>query len=222
MDTNKIIGARIKQRREQLEMTQEELGNLLSLNKSTINRYESGEVQKIKIPILHALSKALDVDPNWLALKSDDMGSFPEQNIYKYENNISLNSAISIPVLGKVSAGIPITAVENIIDYEEIPSSMAETGEYVALQIKGSSMEPRMFEGDVVIIKVQPTVDSGDIAVVIVNGNEATVKKVQLRSDGIVLQPFNSAYDPMFYTNEDIERIPVRIFGKVVECRQKY
>lgn len=79
-----------------------------------------------------------------------------------------------------------------------------------------------MFEGDVVIIKVQPTVDSGEVAVVIINGSEATVKKVQLRSDGILLQPFNSSYDPMFYTNEDIERIPVRIFGKVVECRQKY
>ena len=78
MEDNKIIGIRIKQRREQLNLTQEELGTHLSLNKSTINRYESGEVQKIKIPILHALAEFLDVDPNWLALKTNDMGSFPK------------------------------------------------------------------------------------------------------------------------------------------------
>lgn len=76
MENNKLIGNRIKLRREQLNLTQEELGAHLSLNKSTINRYESGEVKKIKLPILHALAKFLDVDPNWLALKTDDMGSF--------------------------------------------------------------------------------------------------------------------------------------------------
>ena len=76
MENNKLIGNRIKLRREQLNLTQEELGTHLSLNKSTINRYESGEVKKIKLPILHALAKFLDVDPNWLALKTDDMGSF--------------------------------------------------------------------------------------------------------------------------------------------------
>lgn len=76
MENNKLIGNRIRLRREQLNLTQEELGAHLSLNKSTINRYESGEVKKIKLPILHALAKFLDVDPNWLALKTDDMGSF--------------------------------------------------------------------------------------------------------------------------------------------------
>ena len=76
MEDNKLIGSRIKQRREQLNLTQEDLGTHLSLNKSTINRYESGEVKKIKLPILHAVAKFLDVDPNWLALKTNDMGSF--------------------------------------------------------------------------------------------------------------------------------------------------
>lgn len=88
MEDNKLIGSRIKQRREQLNLTQEDLGTHLSLNKSTINRYESGEVQKIKIPILHALAKFLDVDPNWLALKTDEMGSFPKALGESNDSNI--------------------------------------------------------------------------------------------------------------------------------------
>ena len=129
---------------------------------------------------------------------------------------------IKIPVLGKVAAGIPITAVENILDYEEISSEMASSGDYVALKIQGSSMEPRMYDGDVVIVRVQSTVEHGEVAVVMVDGSEATVKKVQFLSNGILLQPFNPSYEPIFYSKEDVENFPVRIFGKVVECRQKY
>lgn len=80
MDINKLIGERIKQRREQLGFTQELLGDSLSLNKSTIQRYEAGIVKKIKLPILHALAKELNVDPNWLALKTDEMGQFYDSN----------------------------------------------------------------------------------------------------------------------------------------------
>lgn len=200
------LGAKLHDLRKQNNMTLEEVGNAVGVGKSTVRKWETGEIANMCRDKISKLAEALHTTPAYL------MG---------WDESLSV-AAVRIPVLGKVAAGIPITAVENIIDYEEIPSSMAETGEYVALQIKGSSMEPRMFEGDVVIIKVQPSVDSGDVAVVIINGNEATVKKVQLRPDGIVLQPFNSSYDPMLYTNEDIENVPVRIFGKVVECRQKY
>ena len=125
-------------------------------------------------------------------------------------------------LLGKVAAGIPITAVENILDYEEISSEMAASGDYVALKIQGSSMEPRMYDGDVVIVRVQSTVEHGEVAVVMVDGCEATVKKVQFLSNGILLQPFNPSFEPIFYSKEEAENLPVRIFGKVVECRQKY
>lgn len=201
------FGDTLNMLRKRDNLTQKELAEKLGISFSSISMYERGK-REPDFETLEAIADYFNVNMNFL------LGKEPASS--------AKISAVRIPVLGKVAAGIPITAVENIIDYEEIPSSMAETGEYVALQINGSSMEPRMFEGDVVIVKVQPTVDSGEVAVVIINGNEATVKKVQLRSDGILLQPFNSAYDPMFYTNEDIERIPVRIFGKVVECRQKY
>lgn len=137
----------------------------------------------------------------------------------KNENNLSTR----IPVLGTVKAGIPITAIQEILDYEEISSKMARCGEYFALRIKGDSMEPRMYEGDVVIVKQQNTVDNGQIAIVLVNGDEATVKKVRFRDNGIELIAFNSyVYEPHFYSAEDIQSLPVQIIGRVIELRAKF
>lgn len=131
-------------------------------------------------------------------------------------------SGVKIPVIGRVIAGIPIEAIEEIIDYEEISDAMANNGEYFALQVKGDSMEPKMSDGDVVIVRKQETAQTGDVAIVLVNGDEATVKKIRIMDNGIMLIPFNTKYDPWMYTAEDIEKKPVRIIGKVVECRQKY
>ena len=136
--------------------------------------------------------------------------------------NTSKSQGIKIPVLGRVVAGIPIEAIEEILDYEEISESMARTGDFFALQVKGDSMEPRMYEGNVVIVRKQETAQTGDVAIVLVNGDEATVKKIRIMDNGIMLIPFNTKYDPWIYTPEDIERLPVKIIGKVVECRQKY
>lgn len=127
-----------------------------------------------------------------------------------------------VPVLGYVRAGIPMDAVEYIIDYEEISEDMARQGEFFALQIKGDSMEPRITEGDVVIVRKQPDIESGEIAIVLVNGDEATVKKVQKFDGGINLIPSNPAYDVRTFTNAQIESLPVQILGKVVELRAKF
>lgn len=127
---------------------------------------------------------------------------------------------VRIPVFGSVAAGIPIEAITDIEDYEEITEALAATGEFVALKIKGDSMQPMMLEGDTVIVRVQDTIETGEIAVVMVGGSEATCKKVRRTADGVVLIPLNNAYDPMFYTNAEIESLPVRIFGKVVEMRR--
>lgn len=127
-----------------------------------------------------------------------------------------------IPVVGTIPAGTPIEAVEEVLDYEEISPQMAATGEYFALRIKGKSMEPKISDGDVVIVRKQDDCDSGDVAVVMVNGNEATVKRVKKEPGGIMLVPNNHAYEPMFYSTEQIEQLPVRIIGKVVELRAKF
>ena len=130
--------------------------------------------------------------------------------------------SVTIPVLGDVAAGLPIEAVENLVDYEEIDQAMAASGEHFGLRLKGDSMEPRMKDGDVVIVRKQEDVESGDTAVVLVNGNSATVKRIKKGPSGISLIPNNPAYDPMFYTCDEIAQLPVRILGKVVELRGKF
>lgn len=137
-------------------------------------------------------------------------------------NPQTLGKGIKIPVLGRVQAGIPIEAIEEIMDYEEITPEMASQGEYFALLIQGDSMEPRMKEGDVVIVRKQEDVDSGDIAVVIVNGHDATIKRFIKRDNGLLLQATNPAYEPMFFTPEEVRSLPVVVVGRVVELRAKF
>ncbi len=123
---------------------------------------------------------------------------------------------------GYIAAGIPIEAIEDIIDQEEIPTEMTNNGEYIALRVKGSSMEPRIKEGDVVIIKRQETIENGEIAAVLVNGNDVTLKQVKVEDSGIWLIPFNSAFPHKFYTKKECADLPVRILGKMVELRAKF
>ncbi|MBQ2743429.1 MAG: helix-turn-helix domain-containing protein [Oscillospiraceae bacterium] len=133
-----------------------------------------------------------------------------------------ITKAKKIPVLGNVAAGLPISAVENILDYEEISEDMARTGEFFGLRIKGNSMEPRIKEGDVVIVKQQDDVESGQVAIVLINGDDATCKKFVKHDNGISLVSYNPAYSPMFFTPEEIKTKPIRIIGRVVELRGKF
>lgn len=201
----------MKTRRKELCLSAETIAERIHVSPTTIYRYEKGDIEKVPSDVLIEIAAALHTTPAYLMGWEEDESTAA-----------SPPEAVKIPVLGKVAAGIPISAVENIIDYEEIPSSLAASGEFVALQIKGQSMEPRIYEGDIVIVRVQPTAETGDLAVVIVNGDEATVKKVKFLPEGILLQPFNPAYQPFFYSKTDIEQKPVRIFGKVVELRAKF
>lgn len=132
-------------------------------------------------------------------------------------------SNLSIPVIGMIPAGIPIEAIEDVLDYEEVTPDMAKLGDLFGLRVKGDSMEPRIKEGDVLIIRQQDTAETGDIVIAFVNGdNEATVKKYVRHDDGISLIPFNTAYSPKFFTKNEIEMLPVRIIGKVIELRGKF
>jgi len=130
---------------------------------------------------------------------------------------------IKIPVYGTVPAGIPTEAIQDILGYEEIDEDMARKGEFFALKIKGHSMEPNICDGDVVIIREQSDADSGEIVIAIVNGDEATCKKLKkLDNRGIALIPLNSAYEPMYFMNSEVDELPVRILGKVIELRRSF
>lgn len=202
------ISKRIKEAIEERGISYQALQKKSGIPKSAIQRYASGDTEKLPIDRVIKIANALSISPGYLMGWEDS----------KREKT----QGIKIPVLGSVVAGIPIEAIEEIIDYEEISEQLAKTGEFFALQIKGDSMEPRMYDGDVVIVKKQEEVNSGDVAIVLVNGDEATVKRVKIDDNGIMMIPFNSKYTPWFYTAEECESLPVRILGKVVECRQKY
>ena len=188
--------------------------NDIKLNRNDLSQYVNGKVEPRQSK-LYILGQALKVNEAWL------MGyDVPMHQKGIVEPNSS--SQIKVPVLGTVRAGLPMEAVENILDYEEISEDMARQGDYFALQIKGDSMEPRIKEGDVVIVRKQPDVESGEVAIVLVNGDEATIKKVQKFNGGINLVPSNPAYEVKTYSKDDIESLPVSIIGKVVELRAKF
>lgn len=160
------------------------------------------------------LAKRFDTTPEYL---------LGETNVIDHANTPQIESGFRIPVLGTIRAGIPVAAIEDIDDWEEIPVSMAKTGEFVALKVKGDSMEPQIKDGDIAIIRRQETVENGEIAVVLVNGEEATIKKVKFSPDGMMLIGFNTAvYEPHFYNKEEIAELPVRIYGRLVEVRRKF
>ena len=127
-----------------------------------------------------------------------------------------------VQVLGVVPAGIPLEAIEEVLDYEEITEEMSRSGKYIALKIRGDSMIPDIKNGDVVIVRLQPDVESGETAIVMVNGDDATCKKVIKHPSGITLAANNPAYEPRYFTSEEISSTPVRILGKVVELRRKF
>lgn len=132
-------------------------------------------------------------------------------------------NGIKIPVLGRVQAGIPIEAIEEVIDYEEISEDVARCGDFFGLQVKGNSMEPKFSEGDVVIVRKQPDIESGQIGIIIVNGTDATVKRVVKHDEGgISLISLNPSYAPKYFTNNEIINMPVSIIGRVVELRAKF
>lgn len=134
----------------------------------------------------------------------------------------SKHKGIPINVYGRVAAGIPMEAIEDILDTEEISEELARTGDFFGLQINGDSMEPKFSKGDVVIVRRQEDAESGDIVIATINGSDATCKRLRKYRDGIELISTNPSYDPMFFSNEEIEKKPVRIIGRVVELRAKF
>lgn len=202
---------RLKQLRKERNINQRELSEYLKVAPSTISMYENGQ-REPNFEVLEVLADFFNVDMNYLLGKTDKTTKLI----------IDKPQGLKIPVLGTVAAGIPISAVEDILDYEEVPQSWENQGEFFALKIKGDSMEPRMESGDVVIVKQQSDANSGDTVIVLVNGDDATCKRLQKTDNGIMLVSTNPKYPPMFYSTEDIQTKPVVILGKVVELRQKY
>ncbi len=203
---NSIFAYNLKKLMQEKGIGQRELARQLGISATTVSGWCNG----LKVP---RMGKIETLAAFFHVEKSDLIEPQTEKRQEK---------GVKIPVLGYVRAGIPVEAVEEILDYEEIPESMAMRGDFFGLKVKGDSMEPRICAGDVVIVRKQPDVESGEIAVVLVNGDEATVKRLMKQANGILLQAFNPVYPPLFFSTEDIEEKPVSVVGKVVELRGKF
>ena len=196
---------RLKEARKKSRLTQTDVAKIIGISQTGYSDWETGK-NRVDARSLGRLAELYGVTVNYL------LG---------IDENDAPAKGVRIPVLGSVAAGIPIEAIQDIVDYEEIDADMAAAGEYFGLRIKGSSMDPRIREGDVVIVRRQEEAETGDTVVVLVNGDSATVKRIKIEPNGIALIPNNPAYDTRFYSAAEVELLPVRIIGKVVELRGK-
>lgn len=211
------VGSRLKRARELNHITLEEAGKKVDVHKSTISRWENGETEKIKLPILEILSQYYNVDPMWL------MGYDVPMERQKVESNVFPTTDIpeKVPVVGKISAGLPILATENIEGYEFAPSSQIKKGyTYFYLRVQGDSMNLKFNEGDIVLIQRQDTLENDEIGAILVDGNDATVKKYKFENGLVILEPMSTnpentvqIYNP--------KKINIQIIGKVISYQGK-
>lgn len=197
---------RLRELRKAKGLTQVELAKQIGIGQSGYSDWERG-VTKMDSGSAAKLAALFSVSVGYLLGTDDEVEP----------------SFRRIPVLGSVPAGVPIDAVEDIVDWEDLPESMfAGNKEYFALEVHGDSMWPDYLPGDIVIVRRDPCCESGDICVVYVNGYEATLKQVKLGEDGsITLVPKNQSYPPRTYLPEEAASLPVTICGVVVELRRK-
>ena len=156
---------------------------------------------------------------NGINMSIDDLLKILDDEQELIINNVNSNI---INVYGTIPAGIPMEMIEDVIDTEEIDTEMLKGGkEYFGLRIKGNSMYPEYLDGDTIILEKVDDCENGQDCCVMVNGDDGTFKRVFKNESGIILQPLNPEFQPIVYTNEQIEKLPIKVIGKVVELRRK-
>ena len=197
---------RIKERRIALNLTQEELGNRLGLQKSAIAKYENGRVENIKRSVIQKMADILQCSPSYL-MGWDDSAALP---LY---SNIASISTQSLPVLGKIACGTPKFMDEDRSFYVKDGTSIK--ADFVLIASGDSMVNARINDGDLVFIHQQPVVENGEIAAVAI-GDEATLKRIYYYQDKslMILKAENPKYEDMIYSGEELE--DVRILGKAV------
>lgn len=215
---NKVIGDRIRQRRQQIGLTLNDIAIEIGVAKSTIQRYESGDIEKLKLPVIEAIARVLSVSPSWLCGKSDDMFEDYSQKDSSILFTLGIDNILPIetkcfPMLGNIACGEPIFASEGFDAYIEAGASINAD---FCLKAKGDSMTgARICDGDIVFIRKQDMVEDGEIAAVLID-DEATLKRVFYDREANVISLFaeNPSYTTMRFTGEQLNRI--RILGKAV------
>jgi len=206
-----MFGDILKKLREQSGVSQKKLAEEIHVSQQTVGSWEVNRTTP-NPDLMNRVADYFNVSLDYLLGRETTNSS--KEKIRRI--------GVKIPVLGYVPAGIPFEAVEDVLDYEEISPEMARNGEHFALKIKGDSMIPDIKNGDIVIVRVQPDIESGETAIVKVNGDDATCKRVVKHKTGISIVANNPNYEPVFFTNKEIEELPVTVIGKVVELRLSF
>lgn len=201
----------IKQLRDKNKFNQQKLANLLNVSRSTVAMWETGKSEPNK-ELLLRIAEIFDVSVDYLLGRAESNAtplSYSEKGVLK------------IPIYGYIPAGVPMEAIEDILDYEEVPESWSNGGkEFFGLRIKGDSMEPEYRNGDVIIFLKQNDCESNEDCAVAVNGNDWTFKRVEKLTNGILVKPLNPSYETKFYTNQECEELPVEVKGVFWELRR--
>ena len=204
MSDNDFSG-KIRDLRAKHGLTLEQVAQQVGVGRSTVRKWETGMIANMRRDKIEKLATALHVTPGYLMGWEDEDPLLPA-------NIIPMPEMRKIPLLGSIACGAPILAEEHIDGEVDIPTSVHAD---FALRCKGDSMiNARIFDGDIVYVRQQDTVENGEIAAVLVDGTEATLKRVRLFEDHIILEPANPMYQPMAYWQEEMNN--VRILGKAV------
>lgn len=208
-----MLGENIKKLRKQLGYSQEKFAKKLNVTQGAVSQWELGNTRPDTEQLI-TISKLFDISMDALTENAKDWVQLKPRTSAKKEY-------ITIPVLGSIPAGIPFEAIEDILDWEDLAvSDTLPDRAYFGLKVNGDSMEPEYRSGDTIILQQQDHCESGDDCAVMVNGNDATFKRVRLQDNGLTLQPLNPKYDPRFYSAQEVQDLPVRILGIVVEIRR--
>ena len=209
------LNKNIKYIRTTKGISQQDLADKVGIDRSTISRIENNEIETT-VDNAIKISEALNISLS--DLLSKDL-SFDNGLLIDIESN-----NIKIPVYGTIKAGIPIEGQVDIIDYIEIPKSWTLGGKnFYGLKISGDSMFPKYSENDVVIFEQNQdnALYNGKDVAIMINGSESTFKKILVNEQGIVLQPYNTAYDIMIFSKEQVEQLPIKVIGIAREKRTK-
>lgn len=205
------VGERIKQRRLAIGMSADDLGASIGKSRATIYRYESGDIENVPTTIIRKMADALQTTVEYL-MGWQDITSPSLSAELRSLGFMPPPKTVKKPRLGVISCGEPIDSEENFDGFDNVPENI--TCDFTLICEGDSMLGARIRDGDVVYIRQQPTVESGQIAAILIDGTEKLLKRVYIKKDSIVLQAENPAYEPLFFVGEEMNR--VSIIGRAV------
>ena len=212
------IGTIITKYCDEHGMSSTEFANRVGVSRAYIYMLKRGKRYKAEKDVIPSVDTIEKLAKAMMMSSGELMALITEKDKTTHKEGKSA----SIPLVGRVAAGMPIHAEDNIIGYVDIPKRVAEQNDMFALLIKGNSMYPEIKDGDIVVVRKQSVVENRDIAIVRINGEDATCKKIEITDKGITLIPINPEYESKFFTKEEVETLPIEIVGKVFEVRRRF